>query len=152
VDVEPERPRYAIQGDADCDHADARGLGFDGGTNRYYRCPDCGAVLVEEDTLSSAGGTDDPGTVDPRLGPASTTSTTITSGTGSPQVRRRSSATSSRPGGACCTDGPGDPATSGDRSRRRPGRAGAAAGPPRKTVRTRSFGTTIRFVSATHKI
>ena len=67
MDPESQRSRFAVSGDGDCDHPDARELGADGGTNRYYRCPDCGGVLVEEGPLSPTGGTDDLGTVDPHL-------------------------------------------------------------------------------------
>ena len=65
---EPEQGFYAIPDDPACDHEEVRHLAQDGGVSRYYRCPDCETVLVRPGGSPPEGGTDDLGTIDPRMG------------------------------------------------------------------------------------
>lgn len=65
---QPEQAFYAIPDDPTCDHEEVRHLAQDAGVSRYYRCPDCDAVLVRPGGSSPSGGTDDLGTIDPRMG------------------------------------------------------------------------------------
>ena len=67
----PKRPpggpkTYAIgAGGTDCDHESRREMGSDAGANRYFRCLDCGGVLVCEPPMTGDGTDADLGTVDP---------------------------------------------------------------------------------------
>lgn len=65
---EPERQFYAISDDQACDHREVRHLAAGGDVNRYYRCPECDGVLIREGGPAPSGGSDDLGTVDPRMG------------------------------------------------------------------------------------
>ena len=57
---------YAIgAGGTDCDHESRREMASDAGANRYFRCPDCGGVLVREPPMKGEGTDADLGTVDP---------------------------------------------------------------------------------------
>ena len=60
---------YAIGagGEADCEHDAVDELAGDAGANRYFRCRDCGCVLVREPPMHSEGTDADLGTVDPRM-------------------------------------------------------------------------------------
>ena len=67
----PSRPpggpkTFAIgAGGTDCDHESRREMGSDAGANRYFRCLDCGGVLVRESPMTGEGTDDDLGTVEP---------------------------------------------------------------------------------------
>lgn len=65
---EPEGGFYAIPDDPACDHEEVRHLAQDAGVSRYYRCPNCESVLVRPGGPAPEGGTDDLGTIDPRMG------------------------------------------------------------------------------------
>jgi hypothetical protein len=65
---EPENGFYAVPDDPTCDHEEVRHLAQDAGVSRYYRCPDCDTVLVRPGGPPPEGGTDDLGTIDPRMG------------------------------------------------------------------------------------
>ena len=39
---------YRISGSGDCDHESLFHVGSDSGDNDYFRCDDCGAVIIEE--------------------------------------------------------------------------------------------------------
>ena len=60
---------YAIGAawDGDCEHDTLERLASDAGANRYFRCRDCGGVLVHEPPMRSEGTDADLGTVDPRM-------------------------------------------------------------------------------------
>jgi hypothetical protein len=59
---------YAIgAGHADCDHESLRAMASDAGANRYFRCRDCGGVLVREPPMRSEGVDADLGTIDPEF-------------------------------------------------------------------------------------
>ena len=60
---------YAIgtAGDGDCEHDTLERLASDAGANRYFRCRNCGGVLVREPPMRSEGTGADLGTVDPRM-------------------------------------------------------------------------------------
>ena len=69
----PTTPRggpktYAIGvGRGDCDHDSLREMASDAGANRYFRCRDCGGVLVREPPMRSEGTDADLGTIDPEF-------------------------------------------------------------------------------------
>lgn len=63
---DPEPSFYAIPDDPACDHEAVRHVPG-AGVNRYYRCPDCETVLVRAGGPTPDGGTDDLGTIDPRM-------------------------------------------------------------------------------------
>ena len=57
---------YAIgAGGTDCDHESRREMASDAGANRYFRCLDCGGVLVREPPMKADGPDADLGTVEP---------------------------------------------------------------------------------------
>ncbi len=59
---------YAIGGGrADCEHDALEALATDAGANRYFRCRDCGGVLVREPPMKRDGTDADLGTIDPRF-------------------------------------------------------------------------------------
>lgn len=39
---------YRISGNENCQHGSLSYLGADGGNNEYFRCRECGAVIIKE--------------------------------------------------------------------------------------------------------
>ena len=59
---------YAIGvGRGDCEHGSLSEMAGDAGANRYFRCRDCGGVLVQEPPMRSEGTDADLGTIDPEF-------------------------------------------------------------------------------------
>lgn len=67
MDPDRESRFFAVSGDADCEHDSIEHIPQDGGVNRYFRCPDCGGILIRDGPTSGSDYTDDLGTIDPRM-------------------------------------------------------------------------------------